>query len=198
MLKKMIRPLVAAGLAVALATCVVQAGSLQEKIEASWGSRITIRELLEETCPEMLSLIRPQDYDVPVTWDDEIVFRPIDETPSADDGEKERLFIYIHCTVSISASGRRVTYGASNTVTIPPFLLMPYMAVTAFLREDGFIIEATSDYGYDVWRVTTNDSCYVAGDAYYETMSYHYAVAPPGYEPPTQFTVCYSRTIYVD
>jgi len=190
--------LLAVGLAMALAALIAQAGDLQEKIDTLWGSRITIRELLEETCPEMLSLIRVQDQDVLVTWGDEIVFRPDSDDAMREDEEQERFYIYIHCTVSIRASGHRVTYGASNTVTIPPLLRMPYMAVTAFLREDGSIIEATSDYGYDVWRVTTNDSSYVAGNANYQTMSYHYVVAPPGYSPSPQFTVRYSQVIHVD
>jgi hypothetical protein len=199
MTKGLSRGLMACCMAVALLVCTAGAETRQSRIEALWGTRITIRELLRETCPEMLSKIRPQDYNVLVTWGkEEMVFRPIAEGSSKPDVEQVALFIYVNCTVSISANGRSVTYGASNTVIFPPFLRMPYMAVTASLREDGGIIDATSRYGYDVWRVTTNDTDYVAGDADYDAISYHYAIAPSGYEPPTQFTVRYSRTIHVD
>ena len=71
------------------------------------------------------------------------------------------------------------------------------MSVEAVLRGSDGTWASTWDDGYDVWRVTTNDTADVEGQASYQTVSYHYAVAPTGYDPPTQFTVRKSRTIWV-
>jgi len=80
-----------------------------------------------------------------VTWGADIpVFRwvggappptgPRDTREGHEDVRPAVPFIYVHCTNSISHMGQRnVYFGASNTVIYPPFLRMPYMAVSAYL-----------------------------------------------------------------
>ena len=183
----------------ALAAPVKNIGKIVDNL---WGSDITAGELLQLTWPDLLTTMPQSVWDTKVTWgESEMVFQRKEAMTVKNNDESEQvesLFIYVNCTNSISASGRNVYFGASNTVITPPFLLMPYMSVSAELNEiGGFQVGFTTDDGYDVWRVTTNDTADVEGQASYQTVSYHYAVAPAGYDPPTQFTVRKSRTIWV-
>ncbi len=192
-------------LLVALVSSAAVAGPVKnfgKIIDRLWGSNITAGELLQLTWPDLLTTLPQSVWNTKVTWGkSELVFQRKKVVPVEDhDTSKqvESLFIYIDCSNRISASGRNVYYGASNTVWYPPFLEMPYMSVSAALDKiGGFYVGFTADDGYDVWRVTTNDTTNVEGKAYYRTVSYHYAVAPEGYYPPAQFTVRESRTIYV-
>ena len=171
-------------------------------VHSLWGSDITAGELLQLTWPDLLNTMPQSLWNTKVTWgESEMVFQRKEAVTLKNSHESEpgkSLFIYVNCTNAISASGRNVYFGASNTVTYPPFLHMPYMSVSAELNKiGGFQVGFTADDGYDVWRVTTNDTTDVEGQASYQTVSYHYAVAPVGYDPPTQFTVRESRTIWV-
>jgi|GEM_PF-1206717 hypothetical protein len=183
----------------ALAAPVKNIGKIVDNL---WGSDITAGELLQLTWPDLLTTLPQSVWNTKVTWgESEMVFRrkkvaTIEKHDAAK--QLEFPFIYIHCDARINASGRNVYFGASSTVAIPPFLQMPYMQVYAYLDKiGGFYVGSTTDDGYDVWRVTTNDTADVEGQASYRTVSYHSVVAPAGYDPPTQFTVRESATIWV-
>ena len=168
-------------------------------IDNLWGSDITAGQLLQLTWPDLLNTMPQSVWNTKVTWGESKMVFQRKEAVTLKNSHKSELewpLVYISCTNAISASGRNVYYGASST-TIPP-LLMPYMSVSAALDKiGGFYVGFTADDGYDVWRVTTNDTTDVEGQASYRTVSYHYAEAPWGYYPPTEFTVRESRTIWV-
>lgn len=192
-------------LVVALLTSAGAAGlTVSEKWPSSrdlWGSDITIRQFLNHVDPEALACIPSGALESKVLWGVETsVFRWADRAPEADEAlrkidedagmQYQLLPIYIHCTNSISHLGQRdVYYGASNTVLVPPFLQMPYMEVSARL---GRVVGGAPSTpmglsyanGWNVWRVTTNDSTNVWMGGEYQTESWHFAEAPAGYEPP--------------
>jgi hypothetical protein len=106
--------------------------------------------------------------------------------------------ILVNLTNRISVSGKSVYFGASNTVIWPPFALMPFMQVSAILLENGGTIDATTSWGYNVWRVTTNDRRTVDGGAYYQVMGLHYVDYPVGYTPDAMFYYTYSSIRWID
>lgn len=194
----------------ALAAPVKNAGRILDRI---WGSDITAGELLQLTCPDALARL-PQG-----AWNTKVIWGPKDgggvttevqytakktavienTTPSSGEGETSAsvlITVSIDHTSRISASGRNVYYGASSTVILPPFLRMQYMSVEAILRGSDGTFESTWDDGYNVWRVTTNDTVDVGGNADYWTVGYH-VVEDSNANPPYIFVVTRSRTIWV-
>lgn len=178
-----------------------------------WGSDVTVREFLSLAYPDMLLRIPRDAWNTKVTWGaDTMVFHLPSGTPpptKPKDPEKDdkdvglAFVIYIHCTNSITHMGQRdVYYGASNTVTIPPFLRMPYMEVMARLwwLVSGLPylpVGITYNNGWNVWRVTTNNITRVFSAGQYQVESYHFVEGPPGAQPPYQFTVRWSHVIQV-
>ena len=188
---------------------VRNAGKLLDRL---WGSNITAGELLQLTCPDALARL-PQG-----AWNTKVIWGPKDgggvtigvqytakktatiqnTTPSSGKGKTSAtipITVWIDYTSKISASGRNVYCGASNTVIFPPFLRMQYMSVEAILRGSDGTYESTWDDEYDVWRVTTNNTADVGGNADYWTVGYH-VVEASNANPPYIFVVTRSRTIW--
>lgn len=180
-------------------------------LDSLWGSDITAGELLQLTCPDMLARLPQSAWNTKVIWGPrdgggviaEAQYTPkkteaIQDTDASSNVEPSvSIPIIVYCDSRISASGRSVYYGASSTVTIPPFLRMQYMSVEAVLRGSDGTWASTWDDGYDVWRVTTNDTADVGGNADYWTVGYHYVIFPEGSNPPFEYLVSRSRTIWV-
>jgi len=158
---------------------------------------ITAREFLQEVVPELVSKFPAKALRLEVRFGAATMMgKPIS---TADEPTVEGLDdIYVYCSQSFSANGKSVYYGASNTVNWPPFMRMPFMQVSAVLLEDGSTIDSTTKWGYNVWRVTTNDRRTVGGGAYYQMMSVHYVDYPAGYLHDAEFTVLYSGVVWID
>ena len=171
-------------------------------IERLWGRDITVRELLLAVSPELLSQIPAAAWNTRVQWGVPSTTAKWAGVPGADgNGEADVRDIsdiwVIHDNV-FDVWGRTVDFGASSTVTWPPFARMDMMSVFGFLLEDGRIIDTTGETKYDVWRVSALDSRRVDGGARYKNMSYHYVDYPAGYWPPTVFVVLYSWEVWID
>lgn len=176
-----------------------------------WGTRITVGEFLQYLKGIGVPVvIRPEmvpALDWPVRWDAATTeARPVSEPESVLESDPENsevtpeFVIVVSHTRAISDQGnRRVYFGASSTVVLPPFYRLPYMSVDAVLFEDGWPIGYTGNDNNNVWRVTTNDTETVAGGgrAYWAT-TYHYVVYPPDYWPPYDFVIGSTRVIVVD
>jgi len=189
------RRLLVGALTVALAISLVAPVGLAARQGFPRG--ITAREFLRDVAPELLSKFPVKALRLEVKFG----LAAMTGTPSqtTDEPTIEGLDdIYVYCSQSFSANGKSVYYGASNTVNWPPFMRMPFMQVSAVLLEDGSTIDSTTKYGYNVWRVTTNDRRTVDGGAYYQMMSIHYVDYPAGYTPDAELTVLYSGVMWID
>ena len=132
------------GILSAVAQTEHRPGSRPVSVEL-WGSSITVQEFLSLADPATLHRIPRDAWQTKVTWGtDTLVFcwvggippptGPRDTGEGHEDVRPAAPFLYVHCTNSISHMGQRdVYFGASSTVMFPPFLLMPYMDVTARL-----------------------------------------------------------------
>lgn len=193
----------------ALAAPVKNIGKIVDNL---WGSDITAGELLQLTCPDALARLPQGVWNAKVVWGPKdgggvttkVQYVPkktaaIENTTSSGKVEtpgSARITVWIDHSSKISASGRNVPYGASSTVILPPFLRMQYMWVEGVLRGSDGTWASTWDDGYDVWRVTTNDTEHVGGQADYWTIGYH-VVEDSNMVPPYLFVVTRSRTMWV-
>ncbi len=194
------------GVAVLLTAVCAAATSASDDavIERFWGRDISVRELLLAITPELLGEFPQAALNTTVQWGAattraEWVGEPGAKSNDAnDEGTRDISDIVVSHDNIFDVWGKTVDYGASSTVIWPPFTRMDMMSVFGFLLEDGDIIETTGETDYDVWSITTLDSCRVDGGAVYRNMSYHYVDYPTGYWPPTAFVVLYSWEAWID
>ena len=101
-------------------------------------------------------------------------------------------FIYVHCTNSISHIGQQnVYFGPSNTVIYPPFLRMPYMAVSAYLCVVGWRTALLATSGAS--RRMTSSACLVVANTRWKAGTLQ---GPLGAMSSVyQFAVCWSSAV---
>jgi hypothetical protein len=160
------------------------------------GTRITVNDFLRQVSPELLPRIPKEVLNTYVIWG---------ESPAVQYGNNEiddssdatRSVISVWRSWTFYVAGKRVTYGGSNTIVIPPMFEVPAMSVYCFLMEDGTSIDTHGDYDTNVWRVTSQESRTVNGGAWYYNMIYHMTDYPAGYNPPVEFHVNFSNMRWI-
>jgi hypothetical protein len=192
---------------VVLMSVVAGAGALAAgdlaTLRSLWGTEITAEEFLRVMSPSFLSALPARSREAAKTtqvqWggtsavlhSTRSAVPTLDSaTPGSQEPSLAGLFdIYVNCTNRFSFSGTTASFGASNTVLDPPFMLMPFMCVYSQLMFGGALHDLRTSAKTNVWRVTASGSHPGCGAGYYYNLGYHWVEFPAGYSPPTGFVI---------